>query len=94
MSQPRPFSLGCLDWHVFRFDIPSEWIRQPDGRVKLVRTERHEILEWCDVNIKGEWTWGGAEGSNLRPIYVKDKSDAMLLKLTWFDDVKKPLFYS
>ncbi len=92
MSQPRPFSLDCLSWHVFRFVMPSEYKRDFNGRFVRNRDERPEILEWCDAHIKGEWTWGGCKETNIRPIYVKEKADAMLLKLTWFDDIHKTTF--
>lgn len=92
MSQPSPFLLSCMEWHVFRIHCPSEYYLDHKNRWKRKQEDNNEILEWCDQHIKGRWTWGGNQGGNLRPIYIEDKNDAMLFKLTWFSDTRKPKF--
>lgn len=92
MSQPSPFSLKCLEWHVFHVPIPTQYRRKRDGRVVRVSDEKHDILEWCDDTLQGSWTWGANQGGSVRPFYIQDASDAMLFKLTWFDRTQKPVF--
>jgi hypothetical protein len=72
--------------------MPSGYERLPDGRHVRKPPQDTSVIDWCVDNIKGEWTWGGQQSGDLRPIYIKDKNDAMMFKLTWFDHTQKPKY--
>lgn len=74
------------------FTKGDDWHHVPISRI-LNQVTIHDIgavhvdtMRWCRMNIKGEWTWRGNETLgkyNTRNYYFKDKSEAMLFKLTW-----------
>lgn len=92
MSEPLPFSLGCLDWHVFHIPTPIRYYRTASGAIKSEKTDTGDLLDWVKENMQGKWTWGSPRGSNYTPFYIQDGKDAMLFKLRWSDSIRKPKF--
>jgi hypothetical protein len=79
MTKPVRATIGCRDWLTFKI------IGQENERIgvqpKFFLPD--EVLAWLISETQGQWAWEGRE-ERCR-VYMEDRRDAMLFKLTWSD---------
>jgi len=73
---------AAITWHRFRITLEE------------LRVEDREITDWCINNLKGKWTYSIPAYDKIQVFSIKEKSDAMLFKLTWSQDTFRYRFKS
>lgn len=77
--------MGCLDWYTFRMPGGHFYNRQ---KLRSEAIDNSAILNWLKHHVKGKWALANNVPTGISiPVFIKDKQDAMMFKLTWSDSV-------
>jgi len=89
MSDPLKFSLSHLEWHIFR--VNGFAFRDLKGHM-IGHELPNDLKVWLYNHIRGKWSVGQSFNRPIH-IYIQDKQDAILFKLTWLDITEKVVFH-
>lgn len=80
-----------LFWYQFRTNTLKSSIRVSKFSFQYSRIihTREDIEEWCMNTLKGKWSESIVHYNCYQVFLIKEKSDALLFKLTWSDELNQ-----